>query len=65
MRSLAVILALLLGACGALEVKDETAGWSAGKLYNEAKEEMASGRYPQAIKYFEENTAFQEFLTKG
>ena len=41
MRSLAVIAALflatLLGGCGLLpEVKDETVGWSANKLYVEA-----------------------------
>ena len=53
-RSLAVILALLLGACGLLpEVKDETAGWSADKLYTEAKEEMAKGGYTNAVKYLE------------
>ena len=45
MRSLAVIAALflaaLLGGCGLLpEVKDETVGWSANKLYAEAKEAM-------------------------
>ena len=53
-RSLAVILALLLGACGLLpEVKDETAGWSADKLYAEAKDEMSQGGYTSAIKYLE------------
>jgi outer membrane protein assembly factor BamD len=53
-RSLAVILALLLGACGLLpEVKDETAGWSADKLYSEAKDEMSQGGYASAIKYLE------------
>src|SRR5476649_1299829 len=53
-RSLAVILALLLGGCGLLpEEKDETAGWSAGKLYSEAKEEMSVGGYAKAIKYLE------------
>jgi outer membrane protein assembly factor BamD len=54
-RSLAVILALLLlSACGLLpEVKDETAGWSADKLYTEAKDAMAEASYTTAIKYFE------------
>ena len=53
-RSLAVILALLLGACGLLpEVKDETAGWSADKLYIEAKEEMGKGGWTNAVKYLE------------
>ena len=58
MRSLAVIAALflatLLAGCGLLpEVKDETAGWSANKLYAEAKDRMSEGGYEQAIKYFE------------
>ena len=53
-RSLAVILALLLAACGLLpEVKDETAGWSADKLYTEAKEEMSKGGWTNAVKYLE------------
>jgi len=53
-RSLAVILVLLLYACGLLpEVKDETAGWSAEKLYAEAKEEIAKNGYTNAIKYLE------------
>src|ERR1039458_67353 len=53
-RSLAVILALLLCACGLLpESKDETSGWTADKLYAEAKDEMAQGGYEKAIKYLE------------
>jgi outer membrane protein assembly factor BamD len=53
-RSLAVILALLLCACGLLpETKDETSGWSADKLYTEAKDEIARGGYANAIKYLE------------
>lgn len=58
MRSLAVIAALFLFAlqsgCGLLpEVKDETVGWSANKLYTEAKEAMNDGAYDKAVKYFE------------
>lgn len=61
-RSLAVILALLLGACGLLpEVKDETSGWSAEKLYAEAKSEIASGSYTNAIKYLEKLEARYPF----
>ena len=53
-RSLAVILAMLLCACGLLpEVKDETSGWSADKLYAEAKDEIARAGYANAIKYLE------------
>ena len=58
MRSLAVIAALFLATvisgCGLLpEVKDETVGWSANRLYTEAKESMSEGGYDKAIKYFE------------
>ncbi|BCB27754.1 outer membrane protein assembly factor BamD [Sulfurimicrobium lacus] len=53
-RSLALILLLLVTGCGLLpEVQDETKGWSAQKLYSEAKNEMNDGNYSKAIKYFE------------
>jgi outer membrane protein assembly factor BamD len=53
-RSLALILVLFVTGCGLLpEVQDETKGWSAQKLYTEAKAEMADGGYEKAIKYFE------------
>ncbi|HUX64462.1 outer membrane protein assembly factor BamD [Sulfuricella sp.] len=52
--SLALILALLITGCGLLpEVQDETKGWSAQKLYTEAKDQMADGGYEKAIQYFE------------
>lgn len=58
MRSLAVIAALFLATlfagCGLLpEQKDETIGWSANKLYAEAKDAMNEASYEKAIKYFE------------
>jgi outer membrane protein assembly factor BamD len=58
MRSLAALLALLFltlaAGCGLLpEEVDETAGWSANKLYAEAKTAMGEGTYDKAIKYFE------------
>ncbi|SDH49114.1 outer membrane protein assembly factor BamD [Propionivibrio dicarboxylicus] len=58
MRSLAVIatlfLLLLQSGCGLLpETKDETIGWSATKLYSEAKEAMTNGSYDKAVKLFE------------
>jgi outer membrane protein assembly factor BamD len=58
MRSLAVIAALILAtlisACGILpEVKDETTGWSANRLYSEAKELMNEGAYEKAAQYLE------------
>jgi outer membrane protein assembly factor BamD len=53
-RSLVVILALLLCACSLLpEVKDETSGWSANKLYSEAKDAIDDSNYTKAIKYLE------------
>jgi len=57
-HSLAVILifsfSLLLGACGLLpDVVDETKGWSAAKLYAEAKAELSGGGYDKAIQYYE------------
>jgi outer membrane protein assembly factor BamD len=49
---LAVVLTL--GGCGLLpEVKDETAGWSAQKLYSEAKDNLNDGNYERAVKLFE------------
>jgi len=57
MRSLAflaALLALLAGGCGLLpDQTDETANWSANKLYSEAKDALADGAYDKAIKLFE------------
>ena len=58
MRSLAVIAALflatLISGCGLLpETKDETIGWSANKLYGEAKDAIGSRDWAKAIKYLE------------
>ena len=58
MRSLAVIAALflasLLAGCGLLpEQKDETIGWSANKLFAEAKSASSEGLDDKAIKYSE------------
>jgi outer membrane protein assembly factor BamD len=58
MRSLAVIAAFfltgILAGCGLLpDQKDETAGWSANKLYAEAKDALTEGSYDKSIKYFE------------
>jgi outer membrane protein assembly factor BamD len=51
----ALLAALLsLGGCGLLpEVKDETAGWSAQKLYADAKDNLNEGNYERAVKLFE------------
>ena len=50
----AAVLVLALAGCGLLpEVKDDTATWSADKLYNTAHEALAEGNYTRAIKMFE------------
>ncbi|OYW65179.1 MAG: outer membrane protein assembly factor BamD [Hydrogenophilales bacterium 16-64-46] len=52
--STSLVAVLVLGGCGLLpEVKDETAGWSAQKLYAEAKDNLNSGNYERAVKLFE------------
>ena len=51
--SLALILMLCLAGCGMLDEVDETKGWSANKLYTEAKTELNDGNYEKAIKYYE------------
>jgi outer membrane protein assembly factor BamD len=61
MRSLAAlpvifafILSALLGGCGLLpDQADETANWTAPKLYGEAREAMNDGAYDKAVKLFE------------
>jgi outer membrane protein assembly factor BamD len=46
--------ALTLGGCSGLpELQDETSGWSAQKLYAEAKDNLNDGNYERAVKLFE------------
>lgn len=53
-HSLALIFGVLLGACGLLpDAEDETKGWSAQKLYAEAKDSLNDRRYEEAIKYYQ------------
>jgi outer membrane protein assembly factor BamD len=57
-RSLAAILVLILGwtlaACGMLKDDyDETKGWSAAKLYSEAKSNLNDRNYATAVKYYQ------------
>lgn len=48
------MLNLGLAGCGLLpEVADETAGWSAQKLYAEAKDNLNDGDYERAVKLYE------------
>ena len=45
---------MLMAGCGLFpKVQEETAGWSAQKLYNDAKENLNDGNYERAIKMFE------------
>lgn len=45
---------MLLAGCSLIpDLSDETRGWSAQKLYSEAKSELNDGGYEKAIKYFE------------
>lgn len=53
-RAVSLALILVLAGCGLLpEQKDETAGWSASKIYGEAKIAMNDGAYDKAVKYLE------------
>src|SRR3954449_9294421 len=49
------LFVLLVAGCGLFSGKedDETVGWSAQRLYGEAKDSMASKEWAKAIKYFE------------
>lgn len=54
LATMALAATLVLGGCGLLpDVVDETAGWSAQRLYSEAKDDLNSGNYERAIKLFE------------
>src|SRR5206468_2207426 len=49
-----VLLVLALAGCGLFpDVKDETAGWTAEKIYGTAHDAMLEGNYTRAIKLFE------------
>ena len=72
-KKLLVVVAtsILLGlsGCGILpESADETKKWSAEKLYAEARGEMSSGQYAQAITLFqrlESNYPFGTYATQA
>jgi outer membrane protein assembly factor BamD len=50
---LAALLLALAGGCASTGKDDETIGWSAQRLYGEAKDEMASKNWTKAIKLLE------------
>jgi outer membrane protein assembly factor BamD len=64
-RSVAFMLVAALAGCGWWQSlnkeEDETAGWSAQKLYSEAKDAMNDGSYATAVKYFEKLEARYPF----
>jgi outer membrane protein assembly factor BamD len=52
--AVAIAFATGIAACDLLpEVKDDTAGWSAERLYQEAHEMLATGNYTRAVKLFD------------
>lgn len=54
LRSLLVLLAFALAGCSLLPAEiDETAGWSAGRLYSAAKDAQSDGNWDQAAKLLE------------
>lgn len=50
---LAAFFVALAGGCASGPADDETAGWSAQRLYGEAKDQMADSNWTKAIKYLE------------
>jgi outer membrane protein assembly factor BamD len=47
-------IAMVIGGCSWLpEVKDETASWTADRLYKEAHDAMIQGNYTRAVKLYE------------
>jgi outer membrane protein assembly factor BamD len=51
---LALVLGLAAAACSSLNsANDETAGWSAQRIYGEAKDKMAVRDWPNAVKLLE------------
>ncbi len=52
-HSVTLLAALLLASCSLFEEVDETKGWSAQKLYAEAKYELDNGNYENAIKLYQ------------
>ncbi|HSD55422.1 MAG TPA: outer membrane protein assembly factor BamD [Burkholderiales bacterium] len=64
LRSVAFVSVLLIAGCSWLNFstsEDETATWSAQRLYSEAKDAMNDGDYARAIKYFEKLEARYPF----
>jgi outer membrane protein assembly factor BamD len=59
---IALLLPLLLSGCGMWGTeRDETIGWSAQRLYGEAKSELDAANYETAVKYYEKLEARYPF----
>lgn len=51
---LAALMAVFIAGCGLLPAEtDQTTGWSAAKLYSEAKDAMSDGTWDKAAKHLE------------
>src|SRR5438270_10880001 len=53
LAALLAAMALVAGGCSSLNAEDETVGWTAQRLYGEAKDAMASRDWAKAIKHLE------------
>ena len=53
MKRSVALFALLLAACSFIDKRDPQSGWSAEKLYRDAKELLDGGQYDLAIKRYE------------
>src|SRR6266581_1561706 len=53
MKRSVALFALLLAACSFVDKHDPKSGWSAEKLYRDAKDALDSGQYDLAIKRYE------------
>jgi outer membrane protein assembly factor BamD len=49
----AATLAVALSGCAGFDPEDETIGWSAQRLYGEAKDAMSNKDWPRAVRYLE------------
>ena len=58
----ALLVPLLVTGCGLFSTeRDETAGWSAQRLYGEAKDELGQGNYERAVSLYEKLEARYPF----
>jgi outer membrane protein assembly factor BamD len=52
-KTLALVCVLTLAGCKTVDIHDETAGWSAERIYQTARDAMSDGNYIRATKLFE------------